>query len=217
MTPKIVGVIFSRADLRRAVRMRKPPDLFEVRLDRFADCLPAMRNAIPQLPAPIIITARHPAEGGANNLSAARRRALLLEFLTHARYVDVELRSAAALRSVLERAAAERIGTIISFHDFQTTPPPAELARIADRAHSLGAAFLKVATRTDTRAQLETLLEFEKKFRAPRVVAMGIGKLGRASRIEIARRRSPLNYGHLGKPNAPGQLSIEHLRRILGS
>jgi 3-dehydroquinate dehydratase-1 len=216
MTPKIVGVIFSRSDLRRAVRMRKPPDLFEVRLDRFAACLAEVRNAIPQLQTPLIITARHAAEGGANNLPAARRRALLLEFLPQARHVDVELRSAAALRSVLERAAAKRIGTIISFHDFRTTPPSAELARIADRAGSLGAAFLKVATRTDTRAQMDTLLEFAEKRRAARVAAMGIGKLGRTCRIEIARRGSPLNYGHLGKPNAPGQLSIHQLRRLLG-
>jgi 3-dehydroquinate dehydratase-1 len=216
MTPKIIGVLFSRSDLRRAVRMRKPPDLFELRLDRFADCLAEVRKAVPQLQTPLIITARHPAEGGANNLPAARRRALLLEFLPQARYVDVELRSAAALRSVLAGAAGKGIDAIISFHDFKTTPPSAELARIADRAGSLGAAFLKVATRTDTRAQLDTLLEFAEKCRAARVAAMGIGKLGRTCRIELARRGSPLNYGHLGKANAPGQLSIEQLRRLLG-
>ena len=34
--PRIVGVIASRADLERAVRMRRPPDLFELRLDRLA-------------------------------------------------------------------------------------------------------------------------------------------------------------------------------------
>ena len=34
--PRVVGVIASRADLERAVRMRRPPDLFELRLDRLA-------------------------------------------------------------------------------------------------------------------------------------------------------------------------------------
>ena len=34
--PLVVGVIASRADLERAVRMRRPPDLFELRLDRLA-------------------------------------------------------------------------------------------------------------------------------------------------------------------------------------
>jgi 3-dehydroquinate dehydratase-1 len=216
MTRKIVGVIFSRADLRRALRMRKPPDLFELRLDRFARHLAELKAAIPQLPAPLIMTARHPAEGGANNLSTARRRALLLEFLPFARYVDVELRSVVALRWVLEKAAAQNVTSIISFHDFETAVEASHLERIAARGHSLGGAFVKVAVRTDKRAQLDTLLHFFDRHRtSANVVAMGIGRLGRASRRELARLGCALNYGHLGNPNAPGQLSLEELRRLV--
>jgi 3-dehydroquinate dehydratase-1 len=216
MTPKTVGVIFSRADLRRALRMRKPPNFFELRLDRFANNLAKVRAAIPKLPAPIIITARRPDEGGAHNLSAAQRRALLLKFLPFARYVDVELSSVPALRSVLERAAANEVATIISFHDFETTPGPAQLDRIAARARSFGAALVKVATRTDTQAQLDTLLDFFSRQRRASVIAMGIGQLGRASRLELARRGSILNYVHLGSRPVVGQLSIEQWRRFAG-
>ena len=35
--PRVVGVIASRADLARAIRMRRPPDLFELRLDCLVD------------------------------------------------------------------------------------------------------------------------------------------------------------------------------------
>jgi 3-dehydroquinate dehydratase-1 len=216
MTPKIVGVIFSRADLRRALRMRKPPDLFELRLDSFANRLAEVRAAIPKLAAPLIITARRPDEGGAHNLSAAQRSALLLEFLPSARYVDVELRSVPELRSVLKRAAADEVATIISFHDFQTTPRPAQLDRIAARARSSGAALVKVATRTDTQGQLDTLLDFFSRQQRASVIAMGIGQLGRASRLELARRGSILNYVHLGSRAATGQLSIEQWRRFAG-
>src|SRR5256885_14870770 len=132
--PKIVGVIFSRADLQRARRMRKPPDLFELRLDRLTNV------AIAELPAPLIITARDPREGGANNLSAVRRRALLLKFLPRAAYVDVELRSARAFRSVLESAFENKVRAILSFHDFEATPSDARLDEIASEARSLGAA-----------------------------------------------------------------------------
>src|SRR2546423_6784598 len=124
MTPKIVGVIFSRLDLQRALRMRKPPDLFELRLDGLADRLGEVRDLITRLPAPLIITARDPREGGANNLPPTRRRVLLLEFLPHARYVDVELRSARALQSVLENAADAKIEAVMSFHDLRSTPRP---------------------------------------------------------------------------------------------
>jgi 3-dehydroquinate dehydratase-1 len=215
MTPRIVGVIFSRADLRRALRMRKAPDFFELRLDALVPCLDDLRRTIAQLAAPLIITARHPGEGGANRLSSPRRRELLLEFLPRARYLDVELRSIPRFLPVLETAARSKIETIISFHDFQTSPTTAQLNRIAARAHSLGAALLKVAVRTDTTAELANLLHFfDRHRRAPRTVAMGIGRLGRASRLELIRRGCVLNYGHLGSEAVPGQLSLDELRRF---
>jgi 3-dehydroquinate dehydratase I len=214
MTPKVVGVIFSQSDLRGALRMRRPPDLFEVRLDRFVHDLAEIKAEVPRLPAPLIITARHSAEGGANNLSAARRRALLLDLLPVAKYVDVELRSVRELGGVLEEAAALEVSVIISFHDFRTTPSRAELDRLAERVRPFGAAFFKVATRTDTRAQLATLLNFFEAHRRNRIIAMGIGKLGRASRLELARAGCQLNYVHLGSRAVAGQLSIEQWRRF---
>jgi 3-dehydroquinate dehydratase I len=212
---KIVGVIFSRADLQRALRLRKPPDLFELRLDRLITCLDELRGAAHRFSAPLIVTARDPREGGANNLSTSRRRALLFEFLPHARFVDVELRSANALRAVLQTAAEKKINAIISFHDLQATPPLSQLDKIAERARSLGAAIVKVATRTDTRLQLDTLLDFfDRQSGASDLAVMGIGRLGRIARLELARRGSVLNYGHLGAPAAAGQLSIRELRKF---
>jgi 3-dehydroquinate dehydratase-1 len=213
--PKIVGVIFSRADLTRALQMRKPPDLFELRLDWLITCLDELRDAAGRLSAPLIVTARDPREGGANNLSTMRRRALLLEFLPYARFVDVELRSANALDAVLQRATEKKIEAIISFHDLQATPPLSQLDKIAERARSLGAAIVKVATKTDTRLQLDTLFDFfDRRSTASGLAAMGIGRLGRIARLELARRGSALNYGHLGTPAARGQLSIRELRKF---
>lgn len=217
MTPQIVGVIFTRADLQRALRMRTPPDLFELRLDRLVNCIDEVNGPLDRLPAPFIITARDPREGGANHLSAPRRRALLLQFLPCAAYVDVELRSARSLAPVLRSAHAHGIPTIISFHDFKTTPPAPRLDEIVSGARSLGADVVKVATRTDTPAQLTALLDFfERQGGGEKLVAMGIGKLGRASRLELALRGCLLNYAHLGSPAAAGQLSIRDLRRALG-
>jgi len=217
MTPQIVGVIFSRADLQRALRMRQPPDLFELRLDRLVNCIDEVKAAIDRLPARFIITARDPREGGANHLSAPRRRALLLQFLPRAAWVDVELRSARLLQSVLRSAEAKNIRKIISFHDFESTPSASRLDKIASDARSLGADVIKVATRTDTFAQFDRLLDFFDRPRAAAVAAMGMGKLGRASRLELARRGSVLNYAHLGSPAAPGQVSIRDLRRARGT
>jgi 3-dehydroquinate dehydratase-1 len=214
--PQIVGVIFTRADLRRAVRMRNLPDFFELRLDALMAKSDELEAAIGELRAPLILTARHPREGGSNRLSPDRRRTLLQRFLRHAACVDIELRSAGAFAAILKEARSKNIRTIVSFHDLQATPNRSRLDGLARAAHSLGADFLKIATRTDTSAELARLREFFQRERVKmRIAAMGIGRLGRISRLEFARDRSALNYGHLGNPQSEGQLSITQLRRIL--
>ena len=227
--PRVVGVIASRADLGRALGMRKPPDLFELRLDLLAGIVDQHRkssrprdpwleleNKLPRLRAPLIITARHPYEGGANNLSLRQRRDLLARFLPHTDYVDVELRSASALRSLLKLAKQKKVRSIISFHDFKSTPPPRMLVAKARAAKACGANIFKIATRTDTPIELTRLLDFAtKKSVNLSVAAMGIGKLGAISRVLLARAGSSLIYGSFGtKTDIEGQLSLEQLRAL---
>jgi 3-dehydroquinate dehydratase-1 len=213
---QIVGVICSRADLRRALQMRNPPDLFELRLDAAALRIEEIENAIGKLRAPLIVTARHPREGGFHQLSSRKRRDLLRRFLPRAACVDIELRAARPLAVILREACAKKIRAIISVHDLADTPGPARLDDLAHAAHSLGADVFKIAARTDTPRQLTRLLDFFERRRAEmKIAAMGMGRLGRSSRLELARRGSALNYAHLGRPQTPGQLSIAELRRAL--
>ncbi len=214
--PQAVGVIFSPADLARALRLRKQPDLFELRLDGLIAAANELRDAIPKLRAPVIITARSPLEGGANKLSLSHRRKLLLRFLPHAAYVDVELRSAPAFSTVLKLARARKVRVVFSLHAIHTTPTPRALASAAHRAHSLGADIFKIAARTDRPEQVHRLTEFVRSasVQIP-ISAMGIGKLGRTSRKRLARAGSVLNYAHLGHPTIEGQWSLAQLRAVL--
>ncbi len=212
---QLVGVVASRADLRFALAMAHPPDLFELRLDLLVGCLGELEKKISKLRAPLIITARHPAEGGANKLSTQRRRALLARFLPHARYLDVELRSAKAFQPALRRKTIRRI---MSFHDLRDTPAVRILKMKARAAKSAGADIFKIATRTDTPVQLERLLDFFVSDDLDLAVsAMGIGKLGGMSRIILAQLGSTLVYGSLRRPVVEGQLSIQQLRSTLAA
>ena len=215
--PRIVGVIASPADLRVAMRMRMPPDLFEIRLDHLCGHVDQLEGKMSILPAPVIITARDPREGGANNLSIEKRRELLSRFLPQARYVDVELRAALSFRSLLDLARRKNVRRIISFHDFDSTPTTRSLRTKARAAKSRGADIFKVATRTDTPEQLARLFDFvaNKGVDLP-ISAMGIGKLGAISRFVLARCGSALNYVSLGPSKIEGQLSIQQLRSALG-
>jgi 3-dehydroquinate dehydratase-1 len=213
---KTVAVIASRADLLRSKRMQSRADFFELRLDALAPIVDQVDRAIQSLKSPVIITARHPREGGLNNISATRRAELLLRFLNCAESIDIELLARRELRQVRQQARAGKVAVIISVHDLKDTPSRASLRRKAHAAGEAGADIFKVVTRTDTPEQLDRLLDFfdEPDVDLP-ISAMGFGKFGRVARLELAARGSALNYVHLGKAQFPGQFSILEWNKIM--
>jgi 3-dehydroquinate dehydratase type I len=134
--------------------------------------------------------------------------------------VDIELRSAESFHALLHAPAHRDVARIFSLHDFDSTPTPRSLHAKARTAKSLGAAIFKVATRTDTPAQLARLLEFISHDEADVPVSvMGIGLLGAVSRVVMAGCGSMMAYASLAEPQVEGQLSVEQLQdafRVLG-
>lgn len=190
-------------------------DLLELRLDHFAEDLDPLRRAIPRLKAPLILTARHPAEGGQNALSTARRRDLFAEFLPAAAFLDVELRSARTLADIISRAREAGVKVILSAHDFRGTPSSKRLCKIVHDAANLGADICKIATRADAPASLGRLLDlFSAPAKAPLAV-MAMGRFGKVSRLLLAQAGSVLNYGYLTAANASGQWPAARLRALL--
>jgi 3-dehydroquinate dehydratase-1 len=196
--------------------MSHPPDLFELRLDLLVGLEKELAKKMPMLQTPLIITARHPDEGGANNLSLARRRELISRFLPQAQYVDLELRSVKAFQSLLDLARRKNVRSIISFHDLGSGPNPRSLHAKARLAKSWGADIFKVAVRVDTAAQLLRLLDFALKRDVDLPVsAMGIGKLGAVSRVLLAQCGSAFVYTSLSEPRVEGQMALGEFRAAL--
>jgi len=211
--PRVVGVITSPAEFDFAIRMNEPPDLFELRLDRLVRVIDRLENKISRFRVPLVITARDPMEGGANRLSPSERHNLLARFLSRARYIDVELRSAPVFVSLFRLARRQNVRRIISVHHLKSTPSPNRLRAQARAAKTYGADFFKVATRTDTPAQLTRLLDFAAaKDVDIAVSAMGIGKLGATSRLLLACCGSALVYVSLGRSDIEGQMSLDQFR-----
>ena len=215
-TPRIVVVLASLRDFQQATRLRLLPDLFELRLDALCRDLSTIEPPLRKLRAPLIITARHPAEGGVNNLTASRRQELLLRFLPSATYLDLELRSAAEFQLILARVRKQKIKLIISVHDFDRPPVANRLDAWALEAALLAPDVFKIVSRTQTDDELKELVTFFHRTRGRlEISAMGVGKLGRASRIYFAAHGSALNYVHLGNSRSEGQLSLQQMRRFL--
>ncbi len=212
---ELVAVIASSAALAQATRLRHPPDLFELRLDALRHSLEEVDRAIPKLRAPLILTARHPAEGGFGGLGPNARRALLERFLEHAAFIDLELRSLKQMKTLIRRAQRQHIGLIVSWHDFHGTParvgaaPQDEIRRRQREPRSS-----KSPPAPKLRPSWRGSFPFSKRHRASLpIAAMGMGKLGRASRRQLAQLGSALTYVSLGEPTIPGQPSLSQLRR----
>ena len=102
---------------------------------------------------------------------------------------------------------------IASFHDFDGMPSLRRLRARAGRACDHGAHVLKIAATVRTAGDLSILLEFlSTEVRLP-LALMGMGPLGRVSRLVLAAAGSVLNYGFLGgSPQVSGQWPAAQLR-----
>lgn len=216
--PLIVGTIHSPGSLRRALKLRQGAvDVLELRVDHFADAPDELLRAAKDLPAPLIVTVRHPREGGSGELGAARRKELYWQFLPLAAYVDVELQSLRSFDMIL--AGVQRNGgrAIVSDHHFRGTPSLITLQERWRRARkftegAVQADIVKVAARVETPADLGRLVALFGLAKDAPLSVMGMGPLGKVSRLLLARLGSCLNYGYLDQPQVPGQWEATRLK-----
>jgi len=209
----VVGTVHSEAGLGIAAKLpRGVVDFLEIRVDAFTNRKALLLASLPSLKFPLIITVRHPLEGGACAMPSSRRVELLEAFLPYAALIDVELRSLAALDSVIRRARAGNAGLIVSHHSFRATPPAARLRELASRAVKAGADILKIAAFTANARQVGRLLEFAATERRIALSVMGMGPMGKVSRLLFSQSGSVLNYGFLDRRQVSGQWPAGQLK-----
>jgi len=204
----VIGTIHTPGGFAAARKSRL--DGVEVRVDTLPK-VPSLAR-LESVPLPVLLTVRRPDEGGSRPWSDAERLAHYLALLPGAAALDLEMRSARKLARVIEGRGRRPL--VLSFHDFEGTPSLAKLRAVEARARDAGADVVKIATRTETAAEVARLLTLLDERRGPLAV-MGMGKLGRASRLLFARAGSVLNYGWLDRPQVPGQWSAADFQDLL--
>ena len=217
-TPLVVGVI-STAEILRTCAASPPTeadcDLIELRLATIQLPAAQLRDLATALKKHLLFTARHPGEGGHGDLDAAQRASLLEANLDLATLIDIELRSALDMQALIRKAQGKGVQVLGSFHDFSLTPHP----DILNGAIEMGIQFrlnaIKIATTLRGPADLATLINLLAAPRRLPLSVMGMGALGRASRLALAHSGSILNYGFLGASNAPGQWPARRLREMI--
>ena len=218
-----MAAVYSPATLAAALALAPPPvapDWLELRVDGFQACPGELDALVALAPRPFVVTVRHPAEGGLPGATgdAAARRRLYERFVggPAVAAVDVEVRSLRALAGTARAAREANLLVVASCHDFQGTPTLERLRERARRAADAGADVFKVAATVERPGQLARLLDFMEwgQARGMALAVMGMGPLGRVSRLALAAAGSVLNYGYLvdGGPQVPGQWPATTLR-----
>lgn len=197
-----------------ALAAERGADMAELRIDTFTDET-AVRELISQSPIPVIATVRSKEEGGKSELDDIHRLALLtVAGEAGASYLDIEFASVQDNGwSGPSKPRSQRPGWIYSSHNFVSRP--ANLHQlIIDLAHS-NADVSKVAWQArsirDNIEAFDLMLQRHKP-----TIAICMGEAGMISRILAKKFGAFVSFASLdtGSATAPGQISIEDLKRI---
>ena len=111
-----------------------------------------------------------------------------------------------------------RTELILSYHDFEKTPPLADLTAMLERMHDLGADMAKIIVKADSPEEvlsLKTLLNRARQMGQP-LTAFALGPLSRLSRVLAPLWGSRIAYCSMGqgRESAPGQVTGPEMRRV---
>lgn len=217
--PRIVGTVSSQDAFRNLDSHESLPcDIVELRLDEMwpvDDWWMEKCVSLESLGYPVILTIRAENEGGRWKGSMEERIAILTRALPSISAVDIEL-STGVSSKIREYAKKQGTKLLISFHDFDRTPPIDELLSRVDDARAKGADITKIATMVNSVQDVSVLSSLTiTACKDNPLCVIGMGKHGVATRLSLPAIGSALAYGYLDKPNAPGQLPCSMLGRRL--
>jgi 3-dehydroquinate dehydratase-1 len=141
---------------------------------------------------------------------------LKLAIESGATFVDIEYEADDAFRNTLnEFAHVHQCDVILSYHNYEMTPELDELEKIMHKCFELGADIAKIATMVKVNRDNSKILSL---YKAPgRLVAIGMGELGKISRIVAPFLGAEFTYAALTDDSitAPGQISYDRLNKYI--
>ncbi|WOV92942.1 MAG: type I 3-dehydroquinate dehydratase [Candidatus Nitrosoabyssus spongiisocia] len=161
-----------------------------------------------------ICTLRPKREGGNFTQSEKKRVELLKIIIGFKPYlVDIEYNTLNNYTSLYTLAKKSNI--LVSWHDFKKTPSVSLLNKRLDSMQKMSKN-IKIVTMCTKPIDASLIISLYGKVKADtKLVAFGMGSMGRISRLLCLYLGSPFTYVSLGKAVAPGQFSLAEIIPLL--
>ncbi|HVA83026.1 MAG TPA: type I 3-dehydroquinate dehydratase [Candidatus Aquilonibacter sp.] len=196
------------ADYKRA--FAQGADFVEARVDYFKGDIESIVGVMRKIAPRLIITLRPESQNGKFEGDVEVRVSTLkrLERKVEPFRTDIE-------HDIMENFYGNLFRRIISWHDFKETPPLSKMINRFVEMRDYGDIIKLVPTPKNAR-EAKRILEIYNHVEGGNLIAFGMGRHGRGTRIEcVSRERgAPFTYASLGKAIAPGQFSLMEMKQL---
>jgi 3-dehydroquinate dehydratase-1 len=192
-------------------------NFLEIRFDyisnnRFSEALAAVRP----YKARCIYTLRRTSQGGKFDGSEKQRVKYLKELASQLpMMIDVEYETLQERPEICGFIKSLNMPMLLSWHDFRSTPSEKEMLDLLV-AMSTYSNNTKLVTMAKTLGDaLRVMSLYETVDKSVNLVAFCMGEIGLVSRVLCASRSNcPFTYASLDRPVAPGQVTIEQMKKL---
>ena len=193
----------------------KKSDYIEVRLDFLKiEDIPETLELIKKDLNRVVCTLRPKTEGGQFPGSEKERIAIIKLIAEYDPYLlDIEFNAIKKNAALARFLKSTKTKLLISWHDFKKTPSTAELEK---KMRDMGrfSDFVKIVSTAKSTDDSTRMLELYSKKGKKNLISFAMGDFGRISRILCLYIGSPYTYASLGRAVAPGQFSVDEVKRI---
>jgi len=193
----------------------KKSDYAEVRFDFLKiEQIPEAIEIIKKDLNKIVCTLRPKTEGGKFSGNEKERIAILKLIAEYNPFLlDVEFNTLKRNSSLRRYLKLSKTKLLVSWHDFKKTPSSAELKKKMNQMSKFSSNVKIVSTAKST-VDSSRMLELYSKKGKNNLISFAMGDFGRISRILCLYLGSPYTYVSLGKAVAPGQFSVDEVKKI---
>ena len=172
---------------------------------------------------PLLTTLRTKSQGGVHKTPGGDYASLISLILSShwADIIDIEYgHETMDTKILMARARAQRIPTLMSYHKFKRALSEMEIVDTLENMKSFRPDILKIAvmpkTPLDTAALMNAAARVGELFPDTPIITIGMGPLGVLTRVAGNNLGAPLTFAAGKEASAPGQLTVEEARTLLG-